>query len=80
VLEFSAFYPDGKTASGKIVDTDIWQLQRAIDPHVLYLVATVAIVIAVAIALFAMRRKKTTSELALAARTDLHYETLYLNY
>lgn len=62
VLEFSALYPDGKTSTGKIGGTNIWQPQQAIDPYVLCAIATVVIVIVLAVVLFAIRRKKKTSE------------------
>jgi hypothetical protein len=62
VLEFSALYPDGKTSTGKIAGTNIWQPQQAIDPYVLCAIATVVIVIVLAVVLFAIRRKKKTSE------------------
>jgi hypothetical protein len=73
VLEYSALYPDGKTTTGKIADTNIWQPQQGTDPYVLYAMATVVTVIVLVAILFAVRRKKKTAETAPAA-SEIHNE------
>ena len=67
VLEYSALYPDGKTTTGKIADTDIWNPQQVIDPYLLYAIITVVAAIVLAVVLFVVRRKKKTAEISSAA-------------
>jgi hypothetical protein len=60
-LEYLALYPDGKTTTGKIAGTDIWNAQQAIDPYVLYAVVAVVAAMILAAILLLVRRKKKSS-------------------
>jgi hypothetical protein len=58
VLEYSSFYPDGKTTTGKIVDTDLWAPEQAIDPYVLYAIVILVAAIVLALVLLVVRKRK----------------------
>ena len=56
MLEFNASYPDGKTATGRITETNVWQPDQTVNPYVWYLLTVVAVGVVVALAFF-LRRK-----------------------
>jgi hypothetical protein len=60
VVQFLAYYPDGKTSSGKLIDTDIWQPQE-VNSWLWYGIILAVIIIVAVGTLFAVRRRKRTS-------------------
>ena len=61
VLEFLAHYPDGKTSSGKLSDTDIWQPKQDGNYGLVYAATFVVILIVAVSILFVVRRRKKAS-------------------
>jgi hypothetical protein len=60
-LEYTALYPDGKTTTSKIADTNIWQSQATGNPYVLYSVIIVVVAIILVVILFVVRIRKKKS-------------------
>jgi hypothetical protein len=60
VVQFLAYYADGKTSSGKLIDTNIWQPQE-VNSWLWYAILLAVIIIVAVGALFAVRRRKRTS-------------------
>jgi hypothetical protein len=62
-LEYTAYYPDGKTTTGTIADTNMWQPESTINPYLLYaiIIVVVAIIVIVALTAVRARRKKGTA-------------------
>jgi opacity protein-like surface antigen len=58
MFEFNATYLDGKTATGKITETNAWQPDQTVSPYVWYLLAAVAVGAVVALVLFIRRKMK----------------------
>ena len=61
VLEFLAYFPDGKTSSGKLSDTNIWQPKQDGNFGLVY-AATFVVILIVAVSIFFVvrRRKRAT--------------------
>jgi hypothetical protein len=64
ILEYTALYPDGKTTTGKIADTDLWSSQQGIDIYVLVTIVIVVAAIVLAVVLFVLRKRKKTAEIS----------------
>ena len=60
VVQFLAYYADGKTSSGKLIDTNIWQPQE-VNSWLWYGIILAVIIIVAVGTLFAVRRRKRTS-------------------
>jgi len=60
VVQFLAYYPDGKTSSAKLIDTNIWQPQE-VNSWLWYGIILAVIIIVAVGTLFAVRRRKRTS-------------------
>ena len=58
VLEFLAYYPDGKTSSGKLSDTNIWQPRQEVNSNLVYAIIFVAIIILAVSILFVVKFKR----------------------
>jgi len=61
VLEFLAHFPDGKTSSGKLSETNIWQPQQDGNYGLVYAATFVVILIVAVSILFVVRRRKKAS-------------------
>jgi len=62
VLEFLAYFPDSKTSSGKLFDTNIWEPQQDGNYALLYGATLVVILIFVVIILLVVRRRKRATK------------------
>jgi hypothetical protein len=57
-LEFLAYYPDGKTSSGKLSDTNIWQPTQEVNSNLVYAIIFAAIIILAVSILFVVKFKR----------------------
>jgi hypothetical protein len=59
LLEFLAYFPDGKTSSGKLFDTNIWYPKQDHNFSLTYVTAIVVILTVAVSILFIIRRRKS---------------------
>jgi hypothetical protein len=59
VVQYLAYYPDGKTTSAKLIETNVWQPDQNVSPYLWYaMIIAVTIIVAVSLLLVIRRRKR----------------------
>ena len=63
VVQYLAYYQDGKTTSAKLIETNVWQPDHAISPYSWHALIIAATTIVAASVLLAIRRRKRKSRI-----------------